>query len=125
MGRFSTERLYTVSILPQHRLLAQYKHLISVMLVTHILSHEYFVLTNNVMELQRNIESMIFKLTGIVIEILKNSVIKNIVKTLPVKVGKRKVNKQKCLHLENSWLVSKEIEVTISASKYYYQDHIC
>ena len=68
-------------------------------------------------ELQRNIESIIFKLTGIVIEILKNSIIHNIVKTLSVKVGKRKVNKQKFLHLEHSWLASKEIEVTVSAAK--------
>ena len=86
------------------------------MLVIDIVSHEDFVLTKNVTELQRNINSIIFKLTGIVIEILKNSVIHNIVKTLSVKVGRRKVNKQKFLHLEHSWLASKEIEVTISAA---------
>ena len=50
------------------------------MLVIDIVSHEDFVLIKNMTELQRNIKSIIFKLTGIVIEILKNSIIHNIVK---------------------------------------------
>ena len=41
------------------------------MLVIDIVSHDDFVLIKNMTELQRNIKSIIFKLTGIVIEILK------------------------------------------------------
>ena len=83
------------------------------MLLTDIVSHKDFVLSKSVPDLRKQCENTIYVVTGISVNIGQNPSLNRIVKSLAVKFNSKKVNKEKFLKLEQTWLASKYLKVII------------